>query len=60
MLYIVEGVGLPEDLDVEVMVRSNVELFNFVKDLKLKFPNLIGDYRTFMFIDTKKVRYLPF
>ena len=60
VLYVVKGVGLPEDLDVEVMVRTNLELFNFVKDLRMKFPNLIGDYRTFMFIDTKKVRYLPF
>ncbi|MBN1645812.1 Lrp/AsnC family transcriptional regulator [Candidatus Woesearchaeota archaeon] len=60
VLYIVEGSGLPEDLDVEVMVKNNIELFEFIKDLKLKFPKLIGDYRTFMFIDTKKVRYLPF
>lgn len=60
VLYVVKGVGLPEDLDIEVMVKTNQELFNFVKDLKLKFPNLIEDYRTFMFIDTKKVRYLPF
>ncbi len=60
VLYVVKGVGLPEDLDVEVMVKTNQELFNFVKDLKIKFPNLIEDYRTFMFIDTKKVRYLPF
>ncbi len=60
VLYIVKGIGLPEDLDIEIMVRSNLELFSFVKDLKRRFPNLIGDYRTFMFIDTKKVRYIPF
>lgn len=60
VLYIVEGIGLPEDLDIEVMVRSNLELLNFIKDLRHRFPSLIGDYRTFMFMETKKVRYLPF
>ncbi len=60
VIYLVEGIGLPEDLDVEIMVKNNLELFDFVKDLKNTFPSLIGDYRTFMFIDTKKVRYLPF
>ncbi len=60
VLYVVEGIGLPEELDVEIMVKENTELFDFIKDLKIKFPSLIGDYRTFMFIDTKKVRYLPF
>lgn len=60
VLYIVESIGIPEDLDVEVMVESNQELYHFIRDLKMKFPNMIGEYRTFMFIDTKKVRYLPF
>jgi len=60
VIYVVKGVGFPEDADIEIMVKANQELFNFIKDLKIKFPNLIGDYRTFMFIDTKKVRYLPF
>lgn len=42
------------------MVRTNEELYQFIKDLKVKFPALIGDYKTFMFINTEKVRYLPF
>ncbi|MBN1385498.1 Lrp/AsnC family transcriptional regulator [Candidatus Woesearchaeota archaeon] len=60
ILYIVKGVGLPEDLDVEIMVKNNQELFDFVSDLRLKFPEMIGDYRTFMFYETVKIRYLPF
>ena len=60
VLYIVEGIGFPEELDIEVMVENNLELFNFIKDLKLRFPNLIAGYKSFMFFDTKKVRYLPF
>lgn len=60
VLYIVKGIGMPEDLDVEIMVQNSEELYTFVKDLKIKFPQLIGDYKMFMFVDTKKVRYLPF
>ncbi|MFH1916569.1 MAG: AsnC family transcriptional regulator [Nanoarchaeota archaeon] len=60
VLYVVKGIGFPEDLDVEIMIKSNSELFDFIKDLRQSFPKLIGEYRTFMFIDTKKVRYLPF
>ncbi len=60
VLFIVKGSGLPEDLDLEIMVKDNQELFNFIKDLKIKFPNLIGDYKAFTYLETKKVRYLPF
>lgn len=60
VIYVVRGIGLLEDLDVEIMVRNNYELYDFIKKLKQDFPNLIGEYKTFMYIDTKKVRYLPF
>ena len=60
VLYAIKGIGMPEDLDVEIMVKTNEELYQFIKDLKLRFPSLIGDYKTFMFINTEKVRYLPF
>lgn len=60
VLYIVQGISLLEDLDIEVMVKDNQELFDFIKDLRTKFPNLVGDYKSLMFEDTKKVRYLPF
>ncbi len=60
VVYVVKGVSFPEDLDIEIIVKDNFQLYNFVKELKQKFPTLIGDYKTFMFIETKKVRYLPF
>lgn len=60
VLYIVEGISMPGDLDVEVMVKTSHELFDFIKDLRMKFPTIIGDYKTFMFYETRKVRYLPF
>ncbi|MBU1197821.1 Lrp/AsnC family transcriptional regulator [Candidatus Micrarchaeota archaeon] len=58
--YIVEGSGLPTDLDLELIVPSNKALFEFIRQLRFKFPRIIGDYSTVVFKETRKVRYLPF
>lgn len=58
-IYIVEGVGLPADLDVEIMVESNQQLFSLMEELRFTFPSLIGEYQTVMFLDTLKVTYFP-
>ncbi len=60
VLYLVEGIALPSDLDIEIMVKNNQQLFEFIEDLRFKFPTLIGEYQTVIFIDTLKVKYLPF
>ena len=60
LLYIIEGVGLHADLDVELIVKSNQDLFEFIDDLRFNFPALIDDYQTVVFMNTLKVRYLPF
>jgi len=60
VIYEVEGIGLPGDLDIEVMVKSNAELFDFINSLRFKFPKLVGDYTPVIFMDTLKVKYLPF
>ena len=60
VIYIVEGVGLPGDIEIEMMIKSNQQLFDFINDLKFKFPMLIGEYNTVIFMDTLKVKYLPF
>nr|MBA4405288.1 hypothetical protein [Nanoarchaeum sp.] len=57
VIYIVEGLGLPSDLDIEMMIGSNQELFDFIKDLKFKFPKIIGEYTTIVFTNTLKVKY---
>ena len=59
-LYLVKGIGFPGDLDIEVVVKSNTELYDFIKELKLAFPMMIGERRIFMFRDTLKVQFLPF
>jgi len=58
--YVVEEIGLPEELDFEIMVEKTEELFGFIKELRDKFPTVVGPYRTFMYTETKKVRYIPF
>lgn len=60
VIYLVEGISMQGDLDIEMMVNSNQELFDFIKDLRNKFPKLIAEYSTLVFIDTLKVKYLPF
>lgn len=60
VLYLVKGIGFPGELDIEIVVQSNIELYAFIKELKLTFPSMIGEQKIFMFMETKKVRFLPF
>lgn len=60
VIYLIEGIALPGDIDIEMMVKNNQQLYDFVEDLRFKFPTLVGEYQTVIFIDTLKVVYLPF
>jgi len=60
VIYVVEGIGLPADLDIEIMIRSPEQLYGFIDDIRFKFPMLIGEYDTLIFLDTLKLKYLPF
>ena len=60
VIYLVEGVALTSDLEIEIMVKNNQQLFEFIEDLRFKFPTIIGEYQTVIFVDTLKVKYLPF
>jgi DNA-binding Lrp family transcriptional regulator len=60
LIYIIEGIALHADLDIELMIKSNKELFDFMEDLRFKFPSLIGEYQTVIFMNSYKVEYLPF
>ncbi|MFA5796486.1 MAG: Lrp/AsnC family transcriptional regulator [Candidatus Woesearchaeota archaeon] len=59
-IYLIEGINLHGDLDFEMMIKDNQELFDFIKLLRKEFPKIVGNYRTAIFMDTLKVRYLPF
>ena len=55
-----EGIALHADIDIEMMIESNQQLFDFIEDLRLKFPEIIGEYQTIVFAENLKVKYLPF
>ncbi|MBI5391315.1 Lrp/AsnC family transcriptional regulator [Candidatus Woesearchaeota archaeon] len=59
VIYLVEALGWQADLDIELMTSSNQQLFDFINDLRFKFPAIVGDYQTVVFTKTLKVRYLP-
>jgi DNA-binding Lrp family transcriptional regulator len=59
-IYFIEGIALHDELDFEMMIKNNQELFDFIKVLRKEFPKIIGSYTTVIFMDTLKVRYLPF
>lgn len=60
VLYVIKGIGFPGDLDLELIVKSNLELYQFISELKRKFPEMLGESKIFMFMETKKVKFLPF
>lgn len=59
-LYVDEGVGLSADVEIEVMVSSNSELYAFINDLRFRYPTAIEDYSTVAFLEALKELYLPF
>ena len=56
VIYFVEEVG-PWNFDVECMFKSNQEYFEFIKNLRYKFPELIREYETLIVVKTIKVGY---
>lgn len=59
-LFIVKGIGIQSDFDVELLAQSNQEFFDFIQETKKKFPNMIRDYKYLIYTKTIKVNYLPF
>ncbi|MBI3037014.1 Lrp/AsnC family transcriptional regulator [Candidatus Woesearchaeota archaeon] len=60
VLYVVEGIGFPADMDFEMAAQSPLELDSFMRNLKAAFPGIIADYMALLFTATLKVRYSPF
>ena len=60
VLYIIEGIGLPADLDFEVAIQSPLELGIFMRKLRTAFPGVIADYSAMMFGKQLKLQHVPF
>ena len=59
VIYFVEELGMC-DLDIEIMLKSTQDFFNFMNNIKYQFPTLIKEYETLIFVNTLKINYLPF
>lgn len=59
-LFIVKGIGMESDLDVELLAESNQAFFDFIQGAKKAFPHLVRDYKYLIYTKTIKVNYLPF
>jgi len=57
-IYIIKSLGSC-DLDIEIIVKSNSELIEFIENINNKFPGLIKDYETMLLTKTIKIQYLP-
>ncbi len=60
VIYLVEAIGFPFDLDFEVLVNSNQELYNLIEELRFRFPKLIGEYEIVPMIEELKTNFFPF
>ncbi|MBI4451825.1 Lrp/AsnC family transcriptional regulator [Candidatus Woesearchaeota archaeon] len=58
-IYITKAVGVA-DIEFELLVRSNEELHNVMRDLRYNFSNLIKNYSSFIIYYEPYINYLPF
>ncbi len=58
VIFITKPFGMA-DLEFEMVVEGQRKLYEFLSELKIKFPNLIRDYETFLLYDEPFTNYLP-
>ena len=59
LTYRVEEIGIC-DVDVELMLESSEDFFEFLKQIKYTFPGMIKEHETILMGTTIKLIYLPF
>ena len=59
VIYTINGIGIG-NFDIELMLKSQQEYFEFLHDVKFNFPTLIKEYETLVALETLKVNYLPY
>ena len=59
VIYTVEEIGVC-DVDIELMMKSSQDFFEFLREVKYAFPSLIKEYATLIIDETLKINYLPF
>lgn len=58
IIYLTELVG-GADVEIEFQVRTNDELYQYLKELRERFPDLIRDYEFMQYTKEYKFTYLP-
>jgi DNA-binding Lrp family transcriptional regulator len=53
------GFGFPGELDVELVFESYPKLFDYMEQLRRRFPKAIKGYKHMQFTTVHKVNYLP-
>ncbi len=57
-IYITKAVGVA-DIEFELLVKSNDEFHNIMRELRCQFPNLIKNYSSFIIYYEPYINYLP-
>ena len=60
VIFLVHGIGMLGNLDVELLAESNQDFFGFIQEAKRRFPEFITDYQYLIYTQTIKVNYAPF
>ncbi len=59
LLYVVQGVGNPGDIDIEIVVPTYEALFEYVERARTRFPSAVRSFSHYHFTDCYKVNYFP-
>ncbi|MBR9703805.1 AsnC family transcriptional regulator [Candidatus Pacearchaeota archaeon] len=58
LIYFVDEIGI-SDFDLELLLESDYDLLELIKELQENFSNLIKDYQYFLFTNTIKINFMP-
>ncbi len=58
VIYITKATGISE-LEFEALVRSKIELYNLLIDLRSKFSDILRDYESIIHFGEPLINYLP-
>jgi len=58
VIYVVKAMGTC-DLDIELVLDSTEQLYNFIDDIQIRFPGIIKEYDLLILKNTIKQTFLP-
>ena len=58
MIYVTDPVGRA-DLEFESELDNATKLYEFIKEMKVEFPNFVRDYEVILTYQEHRINYLP-